>query len=67
MHGSFGDKKNNLADWLERKPDDEFPTKKFSGIRGRSAFKFGVYVDATSGQWITGPPKIRRPSQSRMR
>lgn len=60
MHGSFGDKKNSLAYWLERKPDDEFPTKKFGGIRGRSAFKFGVYVDATSGQWITGTPQNKK-------
>jgi len=54
MHGRSQSNPNALTYWLEFKNDDEFPTRRFGGIAGGSALKFGVYQNATTGEWMVG-------------
>jgi 5-methylcytosine-specific restriction enzyme B len=51
-HGS----KDSLVYWLEFKSDAEFLTRKFGGIGGGSALKFGLYKSKDSGEWMAGHP-----------
>jgi 5-methylcytosine-specific restriction protein B len=52
-HGNKG----SLVYWLEFKNDDEFQTRRFGGIVGGSAHKFGIFKRKDDGKWITGNPK----------
>lgn len=52
LHGN----KDSLVYWLEFKNDEELPGR-FGGIAGGSAYKFILFKQKESGQWITGSPK----------
>ena len=52
MH-SYGTK-DSLVYWLEFKNDDEFPSKQFGSIAGGSAYKFTLFNNQDTGQWIAG-------------
>jgi 5-methylcytosine-specific restriction protein B len=43
--------KDSLVYWLEYKNDDEFDTRRFGGIAGGSALKFGVFRRKETGNW----------------
>jgi len=51
--------KASLVYWLEYKNDEEMPNV-FGGIGGGSAYKFILFKQRESGQWMTGSPRIPR-------
>jgi 5-methylcytosine-specific restriction protein B len=51
MHGRG--RGESLVYWLEFKNDNEFSAR-FGSIGGGSALKFGIYLSADTGQWMTG-------------
>jgi 5-methylcytosine-specific restriction enzyme B len=57
MHGRG--RGESLVYWLEFKNDEEFPAR-FGSIGGGSALKFGIYLSAETGQWMTGTPGNQR-------
>lgn len=51
MKGLIKSNRDTMAYWLEFKNDDEFPAI-FGSIGGGSAYKWGVYADAETGDWM---------------
>ena len=60
MHWRQSSEPRCLAYWLEFKDDDEFMTRRFGGIGGGSAMKFGIYQRQSDGAWITGSATEQR-------
>lgn len=57
MHGRQNADAPCMVYWLEFKHDEQFKGNEFGGIRGGSAFKFGIYQRDVDGAWITGSPR----------
>lgn len=57
MHGRQNKGTPCMTYWLEFKHDEQFKGNEFGGIRGGSAFKFGIYQRDVDGVWITGSPQ----------
>jgi MoxR-like ATPase len=54
-----GKEHNGLSYWLEFKNDDEFPAI-FGSVAGGSSFKYGIFLRADTGKWVSGQPKAER-------
>ncbi|MFZ4849377.1 MAG: AAA family ATPase [Caldilinea sp.] len=52
IQGLFSANRDTIPYWLEFKNDEEFPAI-FGSIAGGSAFKYGVYSEAKTGQWMS--------------
>jgi hypothetical protein len=54
-----GKEHDGLTYWLEFKKDADFPAL-FGSVAGGSSFKYGIFLRADTGKWVSGTPKAEK-------